>query len=94
MQHQLLESVCALVKPGGALVYSTCTIEKEENEVQIALFLKRHPEFQLDPNWPEDILTALRKADVIDDSFNGQAQLLPQHFGSDGFFIARMRRRP
>ncbi|WP_168121949.1 16S rRNA (cytosine(967)-C(5))-methyltransferase RsmB [Paenibacillus sp. HB172176] len=94
LQGQLLEEACALVKPGGILVYSTCTIEKEENEKQIARFLEAHSEFALDSAWPESVLKALGEAGVIDDSFDGQAQLLPQHFGSDGFFIARMRRRP
>lgn len=94
IQQRLLHSVCDLVRPGGVLVYSTCTIEKEENEQQVARFLQEHPEFELDRNWPEAIVDQLMKAGAIDEHFNGQAQLLPQHFDSDGFFIARMVKRP
>lgn len=94
VQQRLLHAVCELVRPGGVLVYSTCTIEKDENEQQISRFLQEHPEFELDGNWPEVILDQLKNAGVIDENFAGQAQLLPQHFGSDGFYIARMVRRP
>ncbi|MFC4775490.1 16S rRNA (cytosine(967)-C(5))-methyltransferase RsmB [Paenibacillus sp. GCM10023252] len=93
LQSSLLDAVCPLVKPGGVLVYSTCTIELEENEEQIRSFLSRHPEFVLDLEWPEEVLQRLTEAGAIDSSFDGQAQLLPQHYGSDGFYIARMRRQ-
>ena len=94
VQQRLLNAVCDLVRPGGVLVYSTCTVEKEENELQVARFLQEHPEFQLDRNWPEAIVEQLRKAGAIGEQFDGQAQLLPQHFDSDGFYIARMVKRP
>ncbi|MUT66827.1 16S rRNA (cytosine(967)-C(5))-methyltransferase RsmB [Paenibacillus sp. NEAU-GSW1] len=94
IQRKLLQSAAGLVKPGGVLVYSTCTIEKAENEQQVAAFLADHPEFQLDAEWPEAVLQPLRQAGVLDERFDGQAQLLPHHFDSDGFFIARMRKRP
>lgn len=93
IQRRLLDAVCPLVRPGGTLVYSTCTIEAEENEAQIARFLQEHPEFELDGSWPEDIIDRLRAAGAIGPDFQGQIQLLPQHFGSDGFFIARLKRR-
>jgi len=48
LQSQLLDSAAALVRPGGRLVYSTCSLEHEENEDQIAAWLKRHPAFRLD----------------------------------------------
>ncbi|WP_419873024.1 16S rRNA (cytosine(967)-C(5))-methyltransferase RsmB [Candidatus Pristimantibacillus sp. PTI5] len=94
VQQRLLNAVCDLVRPGGVLVYSTCTIEKDENEQQVARFLQEHPEFELDRNWPEAIVDQLMKAGAIDEHFDGQAQLLPQHFDSDGFYIARMVKRP
>ncbi|GKU78504.1 16S rRNA (cytosine(967)-C(5))-methyltransferase RsmB [Paenibacillus sp. L3-i20] len=94
LQQSLLNDVSELVRPGGTLVYSTCTMEKEENEDQVAAFLLQHPEFQLDTNWPEAVMNKLREANLINDNFDGQIQLLPQHFGSDGFYIARMIRRP
>lgn len=94
IQRRLLQAVCGLVKPGGVLVYSTCTIERAENEDQVAAFLTEHPEFELDAQWPPAVLEQLRKVGAIDQAFDGQAQLLPQHFDSDGFYIARMRKRP
>lgn len=93
VQKRLLNAVCVLVRKGGVLVYSTCTMEKEENEAQVAAFLEEHPEFELDGGWPEPIVRQLRAKGVIGDEFQGQAQLLPHHFGSDGFYIARMVRR-
>ncbi|MFF2484121.1 16S rRNA (cytosine(967)-C(5))-methyltransferase RsmB [Paenibacillus sp. NPDC058071] len=94
IQRRLLEAASGLVKPGGVLVYSTCTIERAENEEQVEQFLERHPEFEFDADWPEAVLAPLRTAGIADDSFRGSIQLLPQHFGSDGFYIARLRRRP
>ncbi|EXX84729.1 16S rRNA methyltransferase [Paenibacillus darwinianus] len=95
LQTRLLEAAARLVKVGGTLVYSTCTIERRENEGQIERFLAGHAEFELDPDWPPHVLDALREAGVVRDdaAFPGMVQLLPQHFGSDGFFIARLRRR-
>src|SRR5690606_21150071 len=55
VQRRLLNAVSGLVKPGGALVYSTCTIERNENERQVAAFLQEHPEFQLDASWPAEL---------------------------------------
>ena len=46
-QKRILEGSCALVRSGGRLVYSTCSIEAEENAKQVRGFLKRHPEFTL-----------------------------------------------
>ncbi|WP_276352599.1 16S rRNA (cytosine(967)-C(5))-methyltransferase RsmB [Cohnella caldifontis] len=92
LQRRLLEAACRLVKPGGTLVYSTCTIAPEENEESVRGFLRGHPEFALDPDWPEEVLTPLKDRGILPFPFEGMAQLLPHHFGSDGFFIARMRR--
>lgn len=46
VQKQLLDTCCQYVKKGGAMVYSTCSILKDENEKQAAAFLERHPEFE------------------------------------------------
>lgn len=48
-QRKILENAAKIVKPGGVIVYSTCTIEPEENEDNIKWFLDKHPEFQIDP---------------------------------------------
>ena len=50
IQQNLLNSVSPLVKKGGILVYSTCTVDKEENENTVSKFLQEHPEFDLDDN--------------------------------------------
>jgi 16S rRNA (cytosine967-C5)-methyltransferase len=94
IQHKLLDAAAALLRPGGVMIYSTCTIERMENEDQISRFLAEHPEFSLDRNWPAAVLEPLKKSGIIDGEFTGALQLLPQHFGSDGFFIARLRKQP
>jgi 16S rRNA (cytosine967-C5)-methyltransferase len=48
LQHRMLDTVCGYVKHGGTLVYSTCTIHREENEKNVEWFLKTHPEFALE----------------------------------------------
>lgn len=47
LQHTILQNAAEYVKPGGTLLYSTCTITKEENDMQMERFQKEHPEFQL-----------------------------------------------
>lgn len=49
LQNELLDAASRLVKPGGVLVYSTCSIDPEENEERVTAFLLRHPEFSIDP---------------------------------------------
>ncbi|GAV68829.1 NusB domain-containing protein/Nol1_Nop2_Fmu domain-containing protein [Cephalotus follicularis] len=49
LQDELLDAASTLVKPGGVLIYSTCSIDPEENEERIHAFLLRHPEFNIDP---------------------------------------------
>ena len=49
LQSRMLDRAAALVKPGGVLVYCTCSLEPEEGEEQVAPFLARHPEFAFDP---------------------------------------------
>jgi 16S rRNA (cytosine967-C5)-methyltransferase len=93
LQSQLLRRVQSLVKPGGVLVYSTCTIAPEENENAVRNFLAEYPDFSLDPGWPEHVLQPLIESGKLPQPFSGMIQLLPHMFGSDGFFIARMRRK-
>ncbi|MEG6615239.1 16S rRNA (cytosine(967)-C(5))-methyltransferase RsmB [Peptococcaceae bacterium 1198_IL3148] len=89
LQREMLESVSKCVRPGGVLVYSTCTITYEENLGQVKSFLKEHDEFIL-----ED-LTPLLPANMANepDIAKGYVQLLPHVHGMDGFFLARMRKR-
>lgn len=85
-QQKLLETVSRYVKPGGVLVYSTCSILPEENRMQVERFLQNNPSFHLEP-LPLTIPEELRKK-------QGEygLQLLPHRDGVEGFFIARMRR--
>lgn len=85
-QKKLLNTVCRYVKPGGTLVYSTCSILPEENALQIRAFLAEHPEFAfspLPPSFPEE-LRRLQTPDGL--------QLLGCRDGVEGFFIARLKR--
>ncbi|MDB4947932.1 MAG: sun protein [Gemmatimonadetes bacterium] len=84
LQSELLEAAAPLVRPGGLLVYSTCSLEAEENEGQSDAFLARHPEFAVEP--PDAGLDA----DLLDDA--GRLVVLPQRHGTDGAFAVRMRR--
>ena len=81
IQKAILDNVCRYVRPGGVLVYATCTILPEENEDQIAAFLASHPEFEKTPF----TLPGIGGCD-------GAVTLYPQRTGTDGFFICRMRR--
>jgi 16S rRNA (cytosine967-C5)-methyltransferase len=75
------------VKPEGHLIYSTCTIHKEENMGNVHWFLERYPEFQL-VSIKERLCEELQ-GDVEED---GCLQLLPGVHNSDGFFIAKFKR--
>ena len=86
LQSELLETVCEYVKPGGILVYSTCSILKDENEKQARSFLFRHPEFQEIP-LPDSVPEKYRKLQ------NGGLQLLEHRDGLEGFYLIRMRKK-
>ena len=86
LQEKLLDTVCRYVRPGGVLVYSTCSVLKAENEDQVRAFLERHPEFKAEP-LPETIPEAFRKNEALG------LQLLPHRDGVEGFYICRMRRQ-
>jgi 16S rRNA (cytosine967-C5)-methyltransferase len=83
-QQALLEGVAAVVRPGGLLVYATCSLEPEENELQVDRFLSTHPEFAREPA-PDAEPGWLSPA--------GDLALLPQVHGTDGAYAARLRRR-
>ncbi len=85
-QRRLLEVCSRYVRSGGTLVYATCSLLKDENERQVAAFLEKHPEFQMDA-LPDTIPEQLR-------AHEGPLglQLLPHRDGVEGFYVARMRR--
>jgi 16S rRNA (cytosine967-C5)-methyltransferase len=84
MQKQILRAAAQVVKPGGLLVYSTCSLELEENDEQVNAFLAEHPEFTLEAP------PAGTVPDVVLD--NGCLRVLPHRHGFDGAFAARLRR--
>lgn len=84
MQRGILRGAAEVVAPGGLLVYSTCSLEPEENDAQVERFLNEHPDWRLDPP-PEGAVPAT----VLD---NGLLRVLPQRHGTDGAFAARLRR--
>lgn len=83
MQREILDHASGLVRVGGAIVYSTCTIEPEENADIITWFLERHPNFTLDR--AERLLPEAVCAD-------GYLQTFPHRHKSDGSFGARLVR--
>jgi 16S rRNA (cytosine967-C5)-methyltransferase len=85
LQSEMLDQAARLVKPGGVLVYGTCTIEPEENRDVVGAFLTRHPEFQL-----EDASRFVSKELVASD---GYIETLPHRHMMDGSFAARLVRR-
>ena len=87
LQQSILSVVKEYVKPEGHLIYSTCTIHKEENMGNVHWFLERYPEFQL-VSIKERLCEELQ-GDVEED---GCLQLLPGVHNSDGFFIAKFKR--
>ena len=83
IQHDILCSVSRFVKPGGTLLYSTCTIMEEENEDICRRFLSEHPEFQT-----EGFCLPGPAGDVP----SGMLTLWPHIHGTDGFFLCKMIR--
>ena len=82
-QSDLLEGAATAVAPGGILIYSTCSIEPEENAKQVDRFLDRHPEFRREPT--DRLAAALLSPE-------GDLTTLPQRHQVDGAFAARLRR--
>lgn len=87
IQHKLLTAVAPLLKKGGILVYSTCTVDKEENEKTVQLFLQENPQFE------GDVLFKNRMPEAVQPLITGfDLQIFPQDFGSDGFYMAVLRK--
>ena len=84
LQRAILEVQCRYVKPGGLLMYSTCTLVHAENEGMVEAFLKDHPEFSLEP---------LPLPAVFPKNDSGTLALIPGEYDTDGFFISRLRRK-
>lgn len=83
IQRAILENCSRYVKQGGVLVYSTCTVLKEENEEIVTAFLASHPEFEAVPFTHP----------ICGEQPDGWITLLPHRHRTDGFFIAKLRRK-
>jgi hypothetical protein len=84
VQSAILSNASRYVKPGGVLLYSTCTLLRRENEAVVEAFLARNPDFTLEPlNLPEPLGSCP----------SGMLTLWPHLHHTDGFFMARLRRR-
>lgn len=81
IQREILDAASMMVKRGGTLVYSTCTINQEENDAVVQAFLSRHTEFELDGLGTD---TPYHTDTVT---------ILPSDYQSDGFYIARMKKK-
>lgn len=91
LQLELLEAAYAALKPGGVLVYSTCTTEPEENEEVVAEICARHRDLRAESL--EDFLPRpLPREEDRRLAAQGQLRLYPHVHGTDGFFIARLRK--
>jgi len=84
LQSSILDNAAVLLKPGGVLVYSTCTTEPEENQDQVASFLKRHPGFTV-----EDAGGFVNRAVVTPE---GYVETWPHRHHIDGSFAVRLRK--
>lgn len=84
VQRAILDTVQQYVRPGGVLLYSTCTVRKEENEDVVKSFTADHPQFCMEPfRVPEGL--ALEN--------DGYVTLLPHLHEADGFFICKLRKQ-
>ena len=83
IQSALLENAARYVRPGGLLVYSTCTILPEENQQITDAFLAEHEAFERE---------AMPLPQPVGTVSDGQLTLWPQRHQTDGFYICRMRR--
>jgi 16S rRNA (cytosine967-C5)-methyltransferase len=97
LQSRLLDKAAALLRPGGRLVYCTCSLEPEEGEWQVQSFLARRPEFE---RRPIEVSEIGGQAEML--TPEGDLRTLPFHLrlpeeersGVDGFYAARLVRRP
>lgn len=84
LQLKILETQASYVRPGGTLLYSTCTVLKRENEDVVSAFLAVHGEFTTE---------LLPLPDVFPKNETGMLTLIPGEYDTDGFFICRLRRK-
>jgi 16S rRNA (cytosine967-C5)-methyltransferase len=86
LQTELLEQASTWVKPGGTLVYATCTLNPAENEERVQVFLSSHPEWHLTPPAASSLASPFLSPE-------GWLKVLPHDWEMDGFFMARLQRK-
>ncbi|MGH9815418.1 MAG: 16S rRNA (cytosine(967)-C(5))-methyltransferase RsmB [Candidatus Acidiferrales bacterium] len=93
-QRAILENAAAMLRPGGRLVYSTCSLEPEENEQVVEAVLSQHPELSLVCGAAEVLAPHLRLGAEATDLFDahGYFRTWPHRHGTDGFFAAVLQR--
>ena len=84
LQRKILKNQARYVKPGGVLIYSTCTLLRAENEGVVEAFLKENEEFHTEP---------LPLPPPFPKNESGMLALVPGEYDTDGFFICRLRRK-
>jgi 16S rRNA (cytosine967-C5)-methyltransferase len=92
VQHKVLRAASRLVKPGGRLVYATCSLLAEENQAVIERFITEQPQFA-----PVPVLDVLRPQGISIPGLEDAAPyfvMLPHRHATDGFFAAVLQRRP
>jgi 16S rRNA (cytosine967-C5)-methyltransferase len=82
-QKQIINQYAQLLKPGGRLVYATCSLLAEENEEVVQAFLAQHPEFR-----PADAAAILQRYQLAQLANGSSIPLFPHQHGTDGFFAA------
>lgn len=85
LQQQILDRAATWLKPGGTLVYATCTLHPAENERQIATFLAQHPDWQIDPPESTSPVAPFQTED-------GWVKVWSHRQHMDGFFMARLKK--
>ena len=84
LQLEILQNQSRYVRPGGVVLYSTCTLVRRENEGVVESFLQERPDFTLEK---------LPLPDAFGTNETGMLALIPGQYDTDGFFICRMRRK-
>lgn len=90
-QGSILETAASFLRPGGYLVYSTCTFNRAENEAVIEAFLASHPDFALNPG-PAHVTNAAAPG-LIEGPTGAVVRFWPQRHLGEGHFIARLQRK-
>ncbi|WP_100404525.1 16S rRNA (cytosine(967)-C(5))-methyltransferase RsmB [Bacillus solitudinis] len=89
IQQEILHAVAPYLKKGGILVYSTCTVDKDENEETVKTFVRENSHFSYDESLINRLPQRVAQSNRYQD---GMLTILPQDYGTDGFFIACLKK--